>query len=170
MLPANTGPEPIVIRKVIDASADEISDAIAAFADANGLESDPRVSGRVLLVPRDNAESDLFRRGDTIEVSVDASGPDTVVTLGATMAGLHARGSAWQRGRYIRGGIVSALFIAAGVGGITHGFNAGDLFPIAIGVGIGSRSVRRARAEYDSRDDYERQVARALNAVFDDLD
>jgi hypothetical protein len=167
-LPANTGPDPIIIRKQVDADAGEISDAIADFAEENKLENDPRFAGEgVRFVP--TGHSRLFRSGDTLDIRIVEGAETTSVTFTATMAGLHARGDAYQRGRYIRGGIFAAVFIGAGVAGMTHGVNTGDFIPVLIGVGIGSGAVRRARGEYQSRDEYERKVARALDAVFIDL-
>jgi hypothetical protein len=171
-LPAHSGPEPIVIRKVVDAHPEDISDAITEFAAREKLEHDPRYQGDAIrLVPKGDSESQLFRRHDVLDIRLEPDGHVTTVTFTATMAGLHERGARYQRGRYVRGAIISALFIGAGVVGLTKGgVSIGDFVPMAIGVGIGRGAVRGARGEIDSRDDYERKVARTLASVFDEVE
>jgi hypothetical protein len=170
-LPANSGPEPIIIRKVLDAHPDDISDAITEFAAEHKLEHDPRYSGDAIrLVPKGDSENRLFRRHDVLDIRLEPTGDATEVTLTATMTGLHERGARYQRGRYVRGAIFSGAFMAAGVAGMAKGFNIGDLIPVAIGVGIGGGAVRGARGEIVSRDAFERKVARALNEMFAEID
>jgi hypothetical protein len=104
-----------------------------------------------------------------LDVRIVEGADATSVTFSATMAGLHARGDSWQRRRYIRSGFYLAGGIAVGLVNNAHGFGFDDLIPPAIGLVLAGRAVRGARGESESRDDYERKVARALDGVFGDL-
>lgn len=171
MIPASPSPDPVVVHTRVDASPDEIQDAIDAFAEKYFLEVDYRHSGdEIRLVSRGDSENALFRRHDRIDIElVPQDDGYTGIVLVATMAGLHARGSAWQRREYVVGGLITIGLTTAGIAGILQGFSIGDLIPIGAAVLVGRGSVRKARGEFDSRDDFERRVAAALAGIADDL-
>lgn len=164
-----------MVVRAIDADADDLLDALTEFAVRNDLEVDRSDAGEgTLFRPRrewTEGADHLFRGRDTLRVVVTplARGGCEIM-VSADMSDLHARGDAWRRGTLVRGAVAATVLIGAGVVGITHGFNPGDLIPIGIGAVVGSRSVRGALGERESREVIVRDAHNVLERLIDEFE
>jgi hypothetical protein len=172
MLPANRDDRVVYVHRSLDVEEEDFVDLISEFALTNGLAIDRTHDGPGLLfrAARDAPESAMFRNRDTLLVVVERTSTGLDVTFEADMAGLHARGDAWKRGRMVRGAIFSAVVAGAGVSAFANGVQVADFIPIAIGGLLMSRTVRHVRGEADSREEFQREVANALHRVCDDAE
>jgi hypothetical protein len=163
----------IVVQRTVSADEDELLDEFTDFAVSNGLQVRRQHDGDGLLfVRRKGAEVEgrkLFRSGDSLNVVLERHGVDTTVVMTAHMQGLHRRGEEWRQRRLIRGGLISAGFVALGIVGLTHGISTGDFFLLGAGAITARRTVRRVQHEPQDRAEFEHDVADALHELCDRL-
>ena len=174
MLPDTPHDGLVHVTRTVRAHPDDVADALADFIDAQDLEVDRSDAGEgTLFRPRatpDGSGSWFFGADDSLRVVVEPASGGTSVRFAADMRGMHQRGQAWQRRRYVRGGLLSATFFALGISGLTHGVGVGDFAELGLGAWFASRTVRRARDEPHSREKIERDLVNALQRACDEME
>lgn len=166
-------PDAVVVQRTVDADVEGITEELTNFAVSYGLQLDRRYDGDGMKFIRKKGteveEQKLFRSGDELLVVLSPRGERTDITLTATMAGLHQRGNDWKRGRAIRGGLLSAMFVWLGAKGLAHP-DVGDAVLIGLGAMFGMRTFRAVSGEGDDRAAFEDDVHDALVALVRRMD
>lgn len=175
MLPEIPDSDGIVhINRHVRGDEDDVLDALTDFVASQDLEPDRSDRGPgTLFRPRPDPQTQgpwYFGDNDSLRVVVEPTDSGAVVQFVADLRGMHTRGAAWQRRRYLRGGLWFAGLTFLGVQGMTHGVNFGDFIPVGIGAWIGVRAVREARDEPNSREEIERKLANELERACDEME
>jgi hypothetical protein len=174
LLPTKPDAKVVAISRIVDVEEDAVVDAVAEFVESQDLELDRTDTGKgTLFRPRPDPQTSgpwYFGQEDSLRVVVTPVADGLRVDLVADMRGMHARGDAWRRRRYVRGGLLSVFLIGLGVQGMARGVNPGDFVPVGLGVWLGTRSVHRALNEPESREEIERNLANSLERVCDEIE
>ena len=166
MLPAKINTNTVQLHRTLDASEEELLDALSEFALKQDLEIDHRWNGEGLLfrrAPKGAGVKHLLRRGDSLHVTITAVDGMHEIDFVADLSASIARRDERRRSRIIKGSVIGAGLMAIGIAGLTHnGVSFGDFIPMFFGVGFGRRALGRVRAAASDRDAIERRVANEL--------
>jgi len=169
MLPANRDDRTVHVHRSLDADEEAVLDSMTAFAQAQSLEIDRRYEGHGLLFVA-TSSGDLFKKGDTLQVTITATEEGHDVEFVADIQRSIARKSEDRSRRVIRGYALAGLFAVLGVRGLVHGVDFGDFVLFAIGANFGRRAFNRSQSTEEKVDELQRKVANELNAVCDEAE